>query len=496
MDLLDNPGGGDCMFYALSAGLINAIQTLPELEARDLWVNWASQGKLDDSVTFETIKAINLKDKPTTVNDLNFKLQHSIRNIAAQAMKMESNGLFAEQYDTNSTKYKEKEKKIIGLNEKLKEFDRLDKEVDLIKKTIEQEEVPKAFEQRINVLKQSDGNQKQLNELIQQRNAYIDNQIMQTKQGSELHTLKNKEEFTELRSQRNLLTSNRLEIDPVYSDFRLLVQFYKNNPSKEDQLINQSELDINIFSDSIDVKNLAKAVANNTKKFKGAELDEHVIKVFSAPSNRNKILLGIDSIKTDKKWGKTDQSTAVLNALGVNSNIEEQVNGVTLQNKTNQSFGKDAPFVKLVNKNNVHWVTDLEIPKPILEQAPEVETPIPKHPTPTKSESHEVSRADIRAELIRKTSESNQIAGDQQLAEQLDRKLNKQSYSRVLSNLKEPEGAHTIKSNLKSELDEARKDKDSYYNKLLRSGENKKDEELDDGELAARLQEKEYKGPS
>jgi len=453
MTLLDNPGGGDCLFYAMSAGLIAAIKTLPEQQARDLWDNWASRGKLE-GISFEAIRGIDLNTDPKRSNELKLALQHSLRDIAAQAMKEESEALFAEQYEPHSKGYKEKEKKVKELNEKLKEFDRLDKEVEEIKKRVQGDGILEQFDKRIIALRRNNGASGEINELISARTAYYNEQILNTEPARNLRKLQDNAEITEWRSQRKLLTSNRLEIDPVYRDFRLLVQFYQSNPSRTEN--NNQELGVNIFSDSPEIQELAKTVAKNTSQLKGATLDEHVIQVFCDPINRKRILAGVDPIKSNGNWGKTDHATAVLNTLGVNSHIEEQVGGTILQSKTNNSFGEGVPCVKLVNQNNKHWLTD------------------------------------VPGAALEKTVATSEDTGKQLASERQN------SYSEINKRLQEQGMEPNTQSSLEQALRDAYRDEGSNFNAFLQSAKTKagKESSLTDEELAAQLQEKELKGPS
>src|SRR3990167_540846 len=93
MPIIDNPGDGDCGFYALAIGLINIIQEeyKQDKQGSKIFNKWIKEGL--DGVNLQSITDIDLSKPHTSLSDyekhLLFKLQMSLRNIAVNAAEQD-----------------------------------------------------------------------------------------------------------------------------------------------------------------------------------------------------------------------------------------------------------------------------------------------------------------------------------------------------------------------------------------------------------------------
>lgn len=357
--IIDNPGGGDCLFYAISTGLIHSIQTNPDrTQARSLWDRWVHLGglrQIQPPISFDTILKLNLTSNPKDNSDIKIVLQQSLRNIAAKAINQQAEDLWLESIQGSDEKLI-KQIKLDHLNKELKNYDEIDLKVSKLEKPVKDLVVQYTNIRAQNGYKDNDQSRilaaqiKSLSDEIKKNNPLIYQQYKK---------LQDDPRISELRHERSDLGKSNLENHTVYRSMRELVKFYKETPNGKKDLHN-------IYYPSKEVNDLAIKIA------KTCNSEEEINQAITQPDTMTKLFAGVNTISNAKshEFGNYEHAGAILTALKVNSSIQKQ--GELVPN-VDTTFGNSTPVIKLVNVQDRHWVTELELPQANLNKAQNVE---------------------------------------------------------------------------------------------------------------------------
>ncbi|WP_028388050.1 hypothetical protein [Legionella fairfieldensis] len=356
---IDNPGGGDCGFYAFAIGLIDLIQN--EYQSGGVsptYDQWVQEG-LED-IQLDDLLAINLyqlhlsprNDQKRMLSALQMSLRHVVVNTQRQSL------LAALQSQEKSPFLSKIEGEVV--------FNKFMQLVLLVKNSIN--ELP---------------TEAKFNELV------FDNNVMKLARETS-------------RSLRLALTSNESLTSNEYCDELLVNASLEGVPSKEwDKLIScsispEKIADIVQITKEIDTqinKKVAEKIANITfvneeekravfarerelfpvQKRKDMIADkvkfrlderiqrEHIKDIFLKDTivkgelNPHSVILkGMDQIAIKGKWWATHENLTLLAAkFKVNLVVEGPMNGQRLNNGTLLAI----PSIHLTNHNNVHWTT-------------------------------------------------------------------------------------------------------------------------------------------